>query len=332
MKLLLKTRLAGAALACALAAPGASFASGLNALEILNGMNLVVLGDADASKINHVEGAAYIGGTLTSSTFYANSRNQSEISLGGATGSLIVGGDVNAVLNAGGEGAIVIGGAHNGSSNAPNTTTTGVGVNKAGGVPVTEMKTLFTTLSDDLSAWETNTATQGGDSNNTTISSGAGNADGIAFLTLTETETKALFGNQNGNISFLVQSGVSLIINAAGKALDIRAKVNNEAPNVLVNFYEAETLNFSSSPFNTSLLAAYANVSSPDGGTRGSFVAGSLTMKGEIRPFNGDATGYRGKLPPVSEEPVGEVPLPPALPLMVAGFLSLAALRGRRAA
>lgn len=305
--------------------PATGFAANLDAQGLMNSLNLVVLGDADASAINHIEGTAYIGGDLNSGTIYANNRGMDEVTVGDVTGGLIVGGDINATVNGGGQGAIVVGGTINGGNGSGLPTTTGAVV------PVAEMATLFTELSSNLATLDTTAgATFDTAMNFQSLTSGAGDEDGIAVLNLSQTDALDLMSN-GGQLRFNLDTDVtSYIVNVAGTdftgANAINIQTNNAQPNVLFNFYEAQSLT-TNSTWNASILApeaAYFNGS----GENGTYVVGSLIMGGEIRPYNGN-TVFSGTLPTFATETAAPVPVPAALPLAATG-LALLGFVGRR--
>jgi len=305
-----------AGLISAAAAPAAT----LDVASLMSGLNLVVLNDANLSSINHVEGTAYVGGNLTSGTIYANSRNMASVTIGDATGGLIVGGDIDAHVNDGGSGAIVAGGSYNNTGGSGPSVSTGVS-----GIPVAEMIATFDELSDNLATLASTGVTISGDSNNVVINALSG-TDGVAVLNLTAAEFESIFGNQNASVSFNVASGLSLVINVAGTDLDVLAKINTDATTTLFNFYEATTVDFGSGKWGASVLAPYATLTSAAGGMDGTIVAYNLVAKGEFHPFSGN-TGYAGTLPQFAT--AAPVPVPASLPLVLTGLGALVLLRRR---
>ncbi|WP_172326849.1 collagen-binding domain-containing protein [Mangrovicoccus sp. HB161399] len=314
------------ALAAALAAgiPAIASAASLDALGLLQSFNVIALDDADMSAVNHVEGTVYVGGDLTSGTFIANQDNLPEAAAGSVTGGLIVGGDLNAHVNSGGNGAIQVGGSLNGSSDVPvNTGVTGI--------PVSEMADTFTSLAAGLSQLSgTDGAAFDTTMNFKSFSSGAG-TDGIAVLNLGYDDALAMFTGA-GQISFDIDASVTaFIINVAGAdfgsdwSTTVWAQVNSNVSNVLFNFYEADTLTFGST-WNASVLAPGALLASAPGGMNGTVVAEDLVLKGEIRTY-GDSYVYAGTLP---EPAAAAVPLPAALPLSLAGLCALGLVARRR--
>jgi len=95
--------------------------------------------------------------------------------------------------------------------------------------------------------------------------------------------------------------------------------------NVLLNFFEAETLNITSG-VSLSILAPSAVINVGGGGINGTVVGDTIFQNAEIRPF-GDDRLFSGTLP---EAPtVAAVPLPASLGLLMSAFGALA-LFGRR--
>ncbi len=300
-------------------ASGASAAT-LDAESLIAGSTAIVLGDLSTSATSHVEGTVYVGGDLSSSTFDANRDGLADLDLGTVSGSLIVGGDLTANLNGAQVGTVAVGGTYTGN---PGTETVVTGAD----VPVSEVTSLFENLSTDLSSFEdTAGASISGDSNNVVFNTGNGGADTLAFLNLDAAYAVSLFSNQNANISFNFGDINGFIINVAGDIGDIDLKLNDSLDNVLFNFYESTELDFGGGPFNASILAPFADVTSAAGGTNGTVIAGNLTLGGEIRPFN-DTNGYVGGLPVIAP-----VPLPAAAWLMFAAIGSLVGLRRRSVA
>lgn len=320
-----------AVLACGLLACTPASAADLDASYLLSHIPLIVLGDMSDSTTNHIESLTYVGGNYTSGLLATNTDDLPDATLNGYAGGMFVGGDLT-VQNGinGGHGAIVVGGtaSYSGSAPADAPVIAGVGTG-ATGIPVVEMADLFTSLAADLGALETTSGASldMSNSNSPTLISGAG-VDGVAILNLDESAALSLFGNQNADIKFDIAANVSLIVNVMIEELTVLAKINTTATDVLFNFYTATTLSLGAGPFNTSLLAPNAAVVSPNSGSFGSLVAGSLTMNGEIRPF-ADAYGYIGDLPP-SVLVAADVPVPAAVWAMIGGLGALAAASRRR--
>ncbi|MBE3638083.1 collagen-binding domain-containing protein [Mangrovicoccus algicola] len=321
-----KTCLIGTAFAV-LAPLGASAAS-LDAEALMKSLNVIALGDADTSSVNHVEGPVYVGGNLTSGTFNANTDGLAEATVGGVTGAVIVGGDVNTHLNSGTNGAIQIGGSLNGTSDVSYNS----GVS---GIPVADMVDTFTSLAAGLSTLgDTSGVTYNTAMNFKSFTSGSGNSEGIAILNLSYADALSMFTGA-GQISFNIDASVtSFIINVAGTdfasdwSTQVGMQVNSNVSNVLFNFYEAEGVTFTST-WNASVLAPDALVTTAPGGTNGTIVAGELMLKGEVRPY-GDTTVWTGTLPAAA--PTTPVPLPAALPLALAGLGALGLVARRRRA
>ena len=330
-----------AAAALILAAAPAS-AITIDAANLLNQFALVSLGDADASSVNHIEGRAYVGGNLNIGSGYANSDGAPDVTEGGVSGALIVGGDATGTYQ-GGVGTVVVGGVLTAGSNnnigarlvtgigtdpdAP--TANGAAAGFTGGVPVADVAAAFEQLSADLAAMsDTAGASISGVNGNWTISSGAGDANGLAVLNL-DAATAGLMMNGLDDLTFNISTDVTLVVNVLGATYDSASlRVNNDTPAALLNFYEATSLTWGSVPYNSSVLAPYAAISTPGGGTRGSWVGASVDMGGEVRSFNGGVEVFTGDLSSVSSE----VPVPAAAWLLLGGLGALAAAARRRRA
>lgn len=298
--------------------------------------NAIVLDDFRSSGTDHIEGQMYVGGDLNYSGYFKfNQREVPEMDIDGVQGGLIVGGNVNANLQKTGNapGAAQIGGAYNGDPNTGGLTlNTGVT-----GIPVTEMTLLFEGLSQQLASLG---ATAGSAfslvPNQYKIISGAGDANGLAVLNLSETDAKALLSPTFGqNVDLVRDPNVTgFFINVAGTdftgadAINVQLFQNQQSDSqfVIFNFFEAQTIKFLSNA-NGTFLAPYADIGTAPGGMHGLLVAESMSLDGEVRPIN-NTTGYGGTLPPPTP-----VPLPAAGWVLVAGFGALGALRrARRAA
>lgn len=306
-------------------------AASLDVQDLMTSLNLVVLGDADASAINHIEGTAYVGGTLKSGTIYANNRGMDEVTLGDVTGGLIVGGDIDATINGGGQGAIVVGGSITGSNGSGLPTTTGADV------PVAEMTTLFTELTSNLATLDTTAGASFDPTMNfQSFTSGAGDEDGIAVLNISYSDMLDVMSNGN-QVTFDIDDSVSsFIINVAGSdftgANALTAAINTAQDKVLFNFYEATDL-VTTNTWNASILATGADYFN-GAGENGSIIVGSLTMGGEIRPYSPNNNVFSGTLPSFASTPTTPVPVPASLPMAAAavGVLGLMARRRRKAA
>lgn len=324
-------RAALVAAGAALCTPAA--AADLDPAALLQGMPLIVLGDAVETSVNHIESLAYVGGNYTSNLLATNTDNMPAYELNGLAGGMFVGGDLN-VQNGvnGGNGTIYVGGTATIGGGTPSVPVVdGVGTDPNTGIPVAEMTALFTNLATDLASLSTTAGAyiDTSNSNQPTFVSGAGDAEGIAILNVDETTALSVFGNQNANLAFNLTSNVSLIVNVMVTDLTLRAKLNASSDHVLFNFYNALTLNVGAGPWNSSMLAPNAAVTSANSGQFGSLVAGSLTIGGEIRPFN-NTDGYIGSLP--SSVLAADVPLPAGVWLIGAGLLALGATARRRGA
>ena len=330
-RMLSNAKAAVTAVCLSLCAAAPATAAAVDPQTMLSQFTLVALDDADTSNVQHVEGKVYVGGDMTTGNFYANSDAGADGQVGDASGSLIVGGDVIGNLQSGGNGSILVGGTVTGGNTSGQPIATGVGVDTPGGVPVSEVTAAFNGFSQTLASME-QTAGAGftADMNQARFTAGDGDENGVAIINVDASQAASIFSS-TADLLFTVDPDVTLVINVAGGSFNnVGVKVNNSAKNVLFNFASATSLVFSANPFNTSLLAPLASFSSPDGGTRGSMVVGSLSqMKGEIRSFaDGSTEVFQGDLSSVSSA----VPLPGAAALLAGGLACLGGLRLRRSA
>ncbi|SEA77728.1 collagen-binding domain-containing protein [Rubrimonas cliftonensis] len=331
---------------------GAAGAASLDALSLLKSINNIVLNDLQAG--TETEGTVYVGGNYSGAA-PVNSDNLGDATVGGVTGALIVGGsnggapnvnngatviagDNNGQINANGAtgdnavtvggdnngfvqtaqpGAISVGGANNGTLNAQGAGSVATNTGVTPSVPVAEMIALFQSLSLDLSllADTAGAFASTSDQNQLRVTSGS---ETIAIVNT----TSALVSNGTflGVNDF---AGQTTIVNIAGKNITVGANGNNNEPNLLFNFFEAETVTFNRS-FNASFLAPFANVTLNGGGVNGTFVSFNMTQNAEIRPYN-DANLFGGDLP-------APVPLPAAAWMLLAGLGGLFAASRRKTA
>ncbi len=302
-----------------------SMASAYTAQSLLHEFNNIVLNNLDASA--ETEGTLYVGGNISGSGYTVNSDHKPNGDLGGGiAGSLVVGGNVQNVLNFQ-FGDAQIGGAITGTlnNNGGGTINTGVA-----GIPTAAIANLLQMLSMELA---TNPTTPGGiantgDPNLVSFASGAGDADMIQFFNIS---SAVLSG---GNITDITSpAGVTTIINVSGAnpTVGINANNNSNKGDVLFNFYEATSLTINTT-FNYSILAPKATVTLNGGGMFATLVSYNLDQNAEVRPYNGtsltDFGAFNGSLPTV--EPTA-TPVPGALALILGGIAGITVLARRKA-
>jgi choice-of-anchor A domain-containing protein len=302
----------------AICAASPASAAGLNALEIMQQFTNVTLGDLNASA--ETEGTVFVGGDYTGGA-NINPDDLSPIDLGGGlVGTFFVAGNVGKVGNSSNpqvnNGDAFIGGSVvSGSSVIMNggTLTTG-----ASGIPVSDMSTAMTELSDSLSLLSDTGGTANlSDQNNLSFISVA-DADGFAVFNVDSSWMS------NGTFTGITAAeGVTTIINVSGTSINIGVNGNQTLTDVVFNFFEAENITLNSA-FNYTLLAPYAHMNLQGGGVNGTVVTASLDQGAEIRPSN-----FTGNLPGFTV-----VPVPAAAPLLIGALagLGLVSRRRRRAA
>jgi choice-of-anchor A domain-containing protein len=269
----------------------------------------------------------YVGGDLNA--LQDVSGGVSNASVGDATGTLIVGGNVAADVTKGGAGKaggdIAVGGTNLAGSNLladGGTVRTGVDV------PVAEVATAIKGLSTYWAGLADTTAYSiGGDSNNPVLSLGAPSSDGYAVISMAGPDLLSML-NQNANLGFGFDGGTpyTTIINVPGSSFNFAGKINefSGGNNVLFNFHQATSISINS-PFAASIFAPLANINAGSGGAGANaiMVGNDIVQRYEIRvPFSGTVP-----TPPDT----AAVPLPAAGWLLAGGLAGLAALRRRAA-
>lgn len=289
----------------------------VDALDLLSSFNVITLGDLNTGV--HTEGTAYIGGDLNLTGSYdVNTDRLSDGQAGDVSGALIVGGDINgnSTINFV-NGDVVVGGDINVAINRADSITSGADV------PAADVAAELLGLSSLLSELpDTDGTSINRDQNDQNIFSGAG-VDGVAIVSAPE----GFLASGGANSGFNgINSAITTIVNIAGLNPTLGANIESIfLDNVLLNFFEAETLNITSG-VSLSILAPSAVINVGGGGINGTVVGDTIFQNAEIRPF-GDDRLFSGTLP---EAPtVAAVPLPASLGLLMSAFGALA-LFGRR--
>lgn len=335
---------------------GAAKAATVDAVALLGQINNIVLNDHKGA--SETEGNLYVGGAF-SGTHVVNGDRMPEATVGGATGSVIIGGaasgrltsnsgavviggsssaeiNTNGATGANGvtvggansgriqtaqPGAISIGGANSGTLNAQPSGSVAVNTGVAPQIPAAEVKTAFQTLSTELSQLATTAgaAANAADFNSRSILAGS---ETFAVLNIDST-----FFSGGGFSGVTTGAAQTLVVNVSGKDVTITSNWNGpNAPTVLFNFFEAETLRVDRL-FRASILAAFADVRTGND-VWGTLVSHNLDQRGQVIPYD-DRYPFRGTIPD-SPDPVAPVPLPAAAWLLLAGVGALAAAGRRR--
>ncbi|RYH11791.1 hypothetical protein EU800_03930 [Tropicimonas sp. IMCC6043] len=136
-------------------APMGALAAPIDPLALMRGTSVIALGDltteSSADGANHLEGPAYIGGDLISvpGSYAANQDGLAPITVGSATGTLIIGGSTSADIDGAQRGDVVLGGSHTGLAG------TATVHDNVDGIPLAEMTRVFQALSGNLAGLDT---------------------------------------------------------------------------------------------------------------------------------------------------------------------------------
>ncbi len=283
-------------------------ASTVDALDVISSYGVVALNNLQARSESEVP--VYVGNNFVSQGYTVNGKGYSDGTIGGITGSLIVGGDVSGNdvnVNAG---DAQVGSATGTINTNGGTLTTGISLNALA------VSSAFQSLSSDLSALTdtVDAVADASDPNLKSINAGTPDADGISVLSMA-----ADFLSGGTLSSFTIENGASLIVNVSGTNINIQSNFNFDSGNVIFNFYEAEEVTVNST-FGFGILAANADVYLNSGGTDTFVVGENIFQSTEVRGV------YTGTLPSVDVAPV---PLPASGLLLVGALAAAAGLRRR---
>ncbi|QIE55826.1 choice-of-anchor A family protein [Pikeienuella piscinae] len=309
--------LAMSACAAAISLSGHAYAAAVNPIELLQGFNVITLGDFDNGV--HVHGRTFVGGDYTSPQLSELTKDPvSNFTFdGGPSGTVFIGGNVSGSgIRSFNGGDVVIGGTVapgvNVEAQGGGTVTQGVA-----GIPVAEVSDALFGLSDylkELGVTLGDTGVLEGDSNNSRFAAGA-TADAIEIFNFDASD----FTNQNTN--FGATTSVPTIVNVSGEIINFAGKISNATPNLIFNFYEATSLSINQT-FSAHIIAPKAEVSVA-ANFYGMIAANSLSLRnGEIHPI---------AFPDLPYDDVTVAPLP-APGLLLLGALGLLGYRARRKA
>jgi choice-of-anchor A domain-containing protein len=328
----------------------AASALSVDARAMLGQINNIVLNDHSAA--SETEGTLYVGGNF-SGNHVVNGDKLPEFTVGGATGSVVIGGSTTGKLTsnngsvivggsnsgqivangASGSDSVTVGGANSGKIQTSQPGTISIGRGNAGSlnaqpsgtvktntgvvpqIPAREVKAAFQTLSTDLSLL---TTTSGASATAKSITAGT---ESFAVLNLTSDFFKA-----DGLNSLKIDPSQTLIVNVAGKKIDIKSNWNaGNKSNVLFNFYEAEKVSVNRL-FRASILAPSAEVK-VNSDIWGTLVSHDLKQNnGQVIPYD-DNHPFSGTIPPLTP-----VPLPASVLLLLGGVTGLGMMKLRRRA
>lgn len=316
----------------------AAQAAPMSAAEILGLFNGVTQGDFISSQ--EVEGRLYVGGNLTGGTLQVgfkdvpaspldelivegnsnigtiNAQNGSDVTIGGAaTGTIELNGGTQGTRTA------RIGGAFGGLANQGTVLSNQAVMdpNFADRFPDIDFSALKAEA--DFFATLTGTAFDTSDFNNKKII-GAPDDSGLSV------HSASLADLSGGSYSIDLNSATTVLINVSGTTgsfgMNLLGGTFATAENVIWNFYEATSITVDTAIVG-SILAPLADMSGFGGSTEGSVIARSINLSnGELH-----SRAFEGELPTASN-PTTPVPVPAALPLLLAGLGGLAILRQRR--
>lgn len=307
----------------------------LTAPEILNQFNLVVFGDATSS--SHVDGRAYVGGSLTGGIYVSHpgdtpASDYAGLTVGGGASGVmvnddgaVIGGSLsNSTINSGA--AAVFGSASYNNFNGPayvagaqvgNNFNGGTDSSLATGTAAqaatsTDFPSVLTELSNQLMNLSSTGSTVTINGNKATFNAVA-DSNGVAVFNLSDADLLA------GEFDFNLNGATTIILNSGDDVISIGANFLGGLARLIGattiwNFYNATSVTISSE-FGGSILAPLADFTNYNNIEGGVYV-NTLHQYGEIhlQPFTG-------------EIPTSTVPVPPAVLLLGSALAGLAPLR-----
>ena len=321
----------------------------LTGAEALQQFNLVVLGNATSN--SHVDGRAWIGGSVTGGDYVQHSGSTPASNYAGLTvmgtasglhvnglGSYIGGSFTNSTVNSGS--SYIAGSVSSSNLNGPAYVAGSTnGVNFNGGrssSPSTLMQTnadaagstnfsnTLTSLSNSLKTATANSTVSV--ANNKATFNAVANNQGVAVFNLDNTTSASVFSV--GEFSFAANGASTIIINSSVSSAVIGAnflggQAQSLGKSIVWNFYNATSL-IINNQFGGSILATHASLTNNQNIEGGVFV-NSLTQNAELH-----LQSFTGNLAAVAP-----VPEPEQYLMMLGGLaivIGVAALRRRRVA
>ncbi len=294
-----------------------AYASTVDALGLLQSFNTIALGDLQAG--SETEGTVYVAGDLNTGSYTVNGDSLTDGMIGSASGSLVVGGSINGNINLE-HGDAQIGASVNGQINNNG----GGNIVEGATIDTAAVEAALTGLSSDLAAFDTDTTgaiADASDPNIKALHSGAGGTGVLENIAILNVDANFFTGGTLARFS--VDTDVTLIINASGTTANISGGFNADHDNVLVNFFEATTLNIQNT-FGFGILAPNAQITANAGGIDGVVVGRDITQRIEFRNGN-DGVIFGGAVPQTSQP--SPVPLPATGILLIGSLLGLGFLR-----
>lgn len=315
----------------------------LSAQQILEQFNLVALGDVTTA--SHVHGRSYVGGSLSGGEYanspgYIGASDYAGLTVAGSAnkvtangGGAVIGGSLTGSTIQGGGTAAVLGSATGNSFNvAAYVAGSESGNNFNGGhlalAPATLVAADSTDFAATLGALSTSLS-QLASTGGSVTTNGYGRAtfnavakDGLAVFDLTQIDTLVF---SQSEFEFNLNGASTVIINVDEKNLKTSANfladsAKTLAGSVIWNFYNATDI-LLDRQFGGSILATSASLKVANADIEGNVYVKTLAQTGQIHAF--EFTG---------DVPVGTVPEPETLPLLLGGLALVAGFARRKRA
>jgi choice-of-anchor A domain-containing protein len=288
----------------------------IKASTALQQYNLIVLGNYAGSN-SDVQGTAFVAGNLSGTETFGNDLNNYSGT------SLTVGGSITSTNIQVNQGNVVVGGNVPTAwiPNSHGTVSTGQSIN---------VTAIEDAVSQESAAWETTA------SNGVTVNGPTSGSQYLDFVINTSSPTavvdissSVLNNLTNAQIEFTgLASGQQVVVNVDGTTINTSSSVNfnpvsSETADVLWNFYNATSINFSAE-FYGSVLAPDASITS-NAPIDGSVAVNEFNTSSEVHLPLTDIL-----LPPTTVATGGPLPVPASFGLVAVGSVALLAGAGMR--